>query len=88
MASRKNGALYVGVTSNLVGRIWKHKNQVVDGHTEKYNIKLLVYFEQHLTMDEAILREKRIKKWKRQWKINLIEERNPDWLDLWEEING
>lgn len=86
LSSRKAGALYIGVTSDLISRIWKHKNEAVEGHTEKYNIKQLVYFEQHLTMEEAILREKRLKKWNRQWKINLIEKSNPEWLDLWNEI--
>ena len=75
------------MTSNLIERVWKHKNEVVDGHSAKYNIKQLVYFEQYLTMEEAILREKRLKKWNRAWKINLIEEANPDWKDLWNEIN-
>ena len=87
LASRKEGALYIGVTSNLIERVWKHKNEVVDGHSAKYNIKQLVYFEQYLTMEEAILREKRLKKWNRAWKINLIEESNPNWKDLWNEIN-
>lgn len=87
LASRKQGALYIGVTSNLIERIWKHKNEVVDGHSAKYNIKQLVYFEQYLTIEEAILREKRLKRWNRSWKINLIEEANPDWKDLWNEIN-
>ena len=88
MASKKEGALYTGVTSDLVARIWQHKNQVVTGHTEKYKIKQLVYFEQHLTMEAAITREKQIKKWNRQWKINLIEKSNPGWLDLWGQIVG
>ena len=86
LASRRGGALYIGVTSDLIGRIWQHKNRVVKGHSEKYKTSQLVYFEQHLSMEDAILREKRMKKWNRQWKINLIEERNPEWLDLWGQI--
>jgi len=88
LASKKDGALYIGVTSNLIERIWQHKNSVISGHTKKYNIKILVYFEQHLTMETAITREKQIKKWNREWKINLIEKTNPDWLDLWKQITG
>ena len=88
LASKKGGALYTGVTSNLVARIWQHKNDVVAGHTGKYKIKQLVYFEQHETMETAIIREKQIKKWNRQWKINLIEKSNPGWLDLWNQIVG
>ncbi|MGJ8663597.1 MAG: GIY-YIG nuclease family protein [Marinicella sp.] len=88
LASKKDGALYVGVTSNLVARIWQHKNNVVAGHTEKYKIKQLVYFEQHATMETAITREKQIKKWRRQWKINMIEKSNPNWNDLWAQIVG
>ncbi len=88
LASKKDGALYVGVTSNLVARIWQHKNHVVAGHTEKYKIKQLVYFEQHANMETAITREKQIKKWNRQWKINMIEKSNPNWVDLWSQIVG
>ena len=88
LASKKNGALYIGVTSNLIERIWQHKNNVVAGHTKKYNIKDLVYFEQHLTMDAAIKREKQMKKWNREWKVNLIEKSNSNWLDLWSQITG
>ncbi len=86
MANKKNGTLYIGVTSNLVQRIWKHKNKQIPGFTEKYNINNLVYFEQHETMEYAITREKQMKKWKREWKINLIEKDNEDWLDLWSRI--
>lgn len=86
LVSRKGGALYIGVTSDLVARIWQHRNEVIEGHSKKYNTKQLVYYEQFVTMDEAILREKRMKKWNRQWKINLIEADNPDWMDLWDEI--
>ena len=88
MASKSNGTLYVGVTSNLLQRVYQHKNNLVEGFTKKYAVHNLVYFEQHLDMYAAITREKQIKKWNRQWKINLIQEQNPKWLDLWEEING
>ena len=86
LASKKNGTLYIGVTSNLIQRIWQHKHKQVTGFTEKYNVHLLVYYEQHETMESAIVREKQMKKWKRDWKISLIEKNNPQWRDLWEEI--
>lgn len=86
LASQKNGTLYLGVTSNLVQRVWQHKNNEVEGFTKKYQIHQLVYFEQHETMESAIIREKRLKKWKREWKINLIEKENPEWHDLWSSI--
>lgn len=88
LASDRNGTLYTGVTSELVGRTWQHKEHVVDGFTKKYDVTKLVWYELHGTMDSAILREKRIKAWKRQWKIRLIEEMNPYWNDLWPEITG
>lgn len=86
LASKKNGTLYIGVTSNLIQRIWQHKNKQVAGFTEKYGVHLLVYYEQHEMMESAIIREKQMKKWKRDWKIGLIEKDNPQWRDLWEEI--
>lgn len=86
LASQRSGTLYTGVTSDLVKRVWQHKNKVHDGFTAKYNIHMLVYFEAHKTMPAAITREKQIKKWNRQWKINLIEKENPRWRDLWEDI--
>jgi putative endonuclease len=86
LASRKDGALYIGVTSNLAKRVWEHKENVVRGHTYKYNIKQLFYYEVSDDMENAILREKRIKTWKRDWKIQLIEGFNPEWRDLYEEI--
>ena len=82
----KNGVLYIGVTSNLVGRIWQHKNKVVKGFTQKYNLKLLVYFEIHTDINSAIHREKRLKEWKREWKIALIEKDNPEWYDLYDGL--
>jgi putative endonuclease len=78
--------LYTGVTSDLIKRIWEHKNEVVEGFSRRYGIHLLVYFELHSNMLSAITREKQIKKWNRAWKIRLIESVNPEWRDLWNEI--
>ena len=86
MASRRNGTLYVGVTSDLVQRVWHHKEGVVEGFTSKYAVKMLVYFEPHETAESAITREKQLKKWERAWKIRLIEEVNPGWRDLYGDI--
>ncbi|MBU1174238.1 MAG: GIY-YIG nuclease family protein [Alphaproteobacteria bacterium] len=86
LASRRNGTLYVGVTSNLVQRIWQHKNHVVDGFTHDHDVTDLVWYELHGTAETAIAREKQIKKWNRAWKLRLIEEDNPDWRDLYEDI--
>ena len=86
MASRKYGAIYVGVTGDLVGRAYLHREDVVRGHTSRYHIHNLVWFEQHDDPSAAIRREKQIKKWLRAWKIELIEKTNPDWLDLYPEI--
>lgn len=86
LSSKKNGTLYIGVTSDLVKRIWQHKNKEVSGFTEKYDVSGLVYYEVHETMESAIVREKQMKKWKREWKINLIEKQNPEWKDLWKTI--
>ncbi|MBN2875287.1 MAG: GIY-YIG nuclease family protein [Spirochaetales bacterium] len=88
LASKRNGTLYVGVTSNLVKRIWEHKNHLADGFTRKYFVHHLVYFELHENMYSAITREKQLKKWHRQWKINLIEKVNPQWRDLYPELVG
>jgi len=86
LSSAKKGTLYIGVTSNLVQRIWQHKHGQVEGFTKKYDVHLLVYYEQHETMEAAITREKQLKKWNREWKIKLIEKSNPNWQDLWESI--
>ena len=86
LASRKNGTLYTGVTGDLLKRIWEHKNDFVDGFTQKYGVHKLVYFEQHEDMDSAITREKQIKKWNRSWKIHIIEKENPSWKDLYDEL--
>jgi putative endonuclease len=86
LASKRNGTLYIGVTSNLQKRAWEHKNDVIEGFTKQYRVHLLVYYELHGDMVSAITREKQIKKWNREWKIELIEEKNPDWKDLWNNI--
>ncbi len=86
LASRRNGTLYVGVTSQIVKRIHQHREGAVPGFTRKHGVKLLVWFEEHATMESAILREKRIKKWERDWKLELIEAANPDWRDLAEDF--
>ena len=86
LASKMRGTLYVGVTSNLVKRIWEHKQDLVPGFTKKYRIHDLVWFEQHDTMESAIGREKAIKEWKRAWKLELIEEENPQWQDLYDQL--
>ena len=86
LASKPFGTLYIWVTSNLVQRVWQHKQSLVDGFTKQYGIRRLVWYEAHDTMESAIGREKAIKKWDRAWKIRLIEEGNPDWADLYREI--
>lgn len=86
LAGKKNGTLYIGVTSDLVKRVWEHKNNLVKGFTEKYNVHLLVYYEQFEDIEQAILREKQMKKWNRYWKIKLINKINPNWDDLYEQI--
>jgi len=86
LASKRNGTLYVGVTSDLILRIAQHRDGSLKGFTTKYSIERLVWFENHASMEEAILREKRIKKWNRSWKLELIEAHNPDWLDLAEQF--
>ena len=86
LASRRNGTLYVGVTSDLVKRVYEHKSDVVDGFTKKYRVHNLVYFEMFDDIREAIEREKQIKRWKRRWKMRIIEEANPQWKDLYGEL--
>ena len=88
MASARNGTLYTGVTSNLVQRVWQHREGLMEGFTCQYGVKMLVWYEQHERMESAIAREKSIKKWRRAWKLRLIEEFNPQWQDLWAEIIG
>jgi putative endonuclease len=83
LASKPSGTLYVGVTTNLAQRVWEHKSKAVPGFTAKYGVDSLVWFEQHEDWEPAIRREKQIKEWKRNWKIELIETANPRWLDLY-----
>jgi putative endonuclease len=87
LASKRNGTLYVGVTNNLVRRVNEHKQKIVEGFTERYNVNILVYYEIFDDIRLAITREKRLKAWKREWKIRLIEERNPEWKDLYNELS-
>jgi putative endonuclease len=86
LASQRNGTLYVGVTSDLLRRVWEHRSDAVPGFTRHYGVKNLVYAEFHPTMESAIVREKRLKKWRRAWKIDLVERDNPKWRDLYEEL--
>ncbi|VVC84975.1 GIY-YIG nuclease family protein [Sideroxydans sp. CL21] len=86
LASKRNGTLYVGVTSDLVKRVWEHRNHVVAGFTKQHGVDQLVWYEVHETMESAIQREKAIKEWQRAWKLKLIEEFNPDWKDLYGTI--
>ena len=86
LASERNGTLYIGVTSNLVQRIWQHRNNQAAGFSQRYHVHLLVYFELHQDMAQAITREKQIKKWNQKWKLRLIQKLNPEWIDLWEQI--
>jgi putative endonuclease len=86
LASKRHGTLYIGVTNDLVRRVYEHKNDLVEGFTKKYGIHLLVYYEQYNNVESAIQRERQMKKWNRQWKIRRIERQNPDWRDLYDEI--
>ena len=86
LASKRNGTLYVGFTSDLLKRIYEHKNDLVEGFTKKYSVHLLVYYETSGSYEGALQREKQIKEWKRKWKLELIERSNPAWRDLYEEI--
>jgi putative endonuclease len=86
MASRKNGTLYVGMTDDLVRRVWEHREGQVEGFTKKYGVKLLVWFEEHPSRESAFEREQSIKRWKRAWKTALFRETNPGWYDLFPEL--
>ena len=88
LASNRNGTLYIGVTNSLIRRIQEHREGLVPGFTKRYAVKLLVYFETHSDINAAILREKRIKRWRRKWKLELIETHNSQWRDLWLELTG
>jgi len=86
LASRKHGTLYIGITRELVRRVYEHKNKIIKGFTTRYGVDRLVWFECYDDPTNAIVREKELKKWRREWKINLIEENNPEWLDLYPSI--
>jgi putative endonuclease len=88
LASRRNGTLYIGVTSDLTRRVWQHRTEAVDGFSARYGTKMLVYFEVYEDIETAIAREKALKKWRRQWKLELIEKNNPDWRDFYPDIVG
>ncbi len=88
MASKRNGTLYIGVTSDLIKRVWEHKNDLVEGFTKRYGVHHLVWYELHETMEAAIRRERQMKEWKRKWKLELIEKMNPTWKDLYNDIVG
>jgi len=86
LASKRNGTLYIGVTSDLVRRVYEHKNDLADGFTKKHAVHDLIYYEVFETIENAIIREKQLKKWKRGWKLKMIEKKNPDWKDLYADI--
>ena len=88
LATGKRGTLYIGVTSNLVARTWQHREHLVEGFTKRYNVTMLAWYELHGTMESAILREKQLKKWNREWKLRLVQEANPEWRDLRSDIVG
>ena len=83
LASQRNGTLYIGVTSDLIKRVYQHRENLIEGFTKRYNVHLLVWYESHETMESAILREKQLKNWSRSAKLRLIEQQNPNWTDLW-----
>ena len=86
MASKRNGTLYIGVTNDLIRRVYEHKNNLIEGFTNKYRVHKLVYWEQSENIESALQREKQLKIWKRQWKLALIEEHNANWQDLYEQL--
>lgn len=86
LASRRNGTLYMGVTGNLLRRVWHHRNLSAEGFSSRYSVHKLVYFEMHRDLREAITREQRLKTWHPAWKLRIIEEKNPQWIDLWDQI--
>ena len=88
LASKRNGTLYIGVTSNLAKRIWEHRNKRVEGFSSRYDVDSLVHYELFADAESAITREKQVKKWRRAWKIRLIENTNPEWKDLYDDMNA
>jgi putative endonuclease len=87
LANKPKGTLYLGMTDDLVKRIWQHRNDLIPGFTQRYGVKMLVWYESHESRESAFLRERQLKKWNRAWKIALIEKENPDWRDLWTELS-
>ncbi|PIU57147.1 MAG: endonuclease [Deltaproteobacteria bacterium CG07_land_8_20_14_0_80_38_7] len=86
LASQRNGTLYIGVTNDITRRVYEHKNNLIEGFTKKYKVHLLVYFEEFQNVEAAITREKQLKRWKRSWKLRLIQTENPEWNDLYQEF--
>jgi putative endonuclease len=86
LASRERGTLYIGLTSDLIKRVYEHKNDLADGFTKKHSVKMLVYYEMHDNFESAVTREKQMKKWKRAWKIELIENFYQEWKDLYDSL--
>ena len=86
LCRRRNGTLYIGMTSDLIKRVYEHKNRMVEGFTKEHGVHRLVWYETHKTPDAAILREKQIKRWERKWKLRIIEENNPEWKDLYDDL--
>ncbi|MGE0062973.1 MAG: GIY-YIG nuclease family protein [Xanthobacteraceae bacterium] len=86
LTNKRSGTLYIGMTDNLVKRIWQHREGVVEGFTNRYGLKLLVWFETHESRESAFARERQMKKWNRAWKLQLIDKQNPEWRDLWNDI--
>jgi putative endonuclease len=87
LASRRNGTLYIGMTDDLVCRVWEHRTGAVPGFTRDYEVKTLVWYEQHESRESALVRERQLKKWNRAWKLELIERQNASWRDLWDELH-
>jgi putative endonuclease len=88
LASRRNGTLYIGMTDDLPKRVWQHRTGVIPGFTKKYDVKMLVWTEEHESRESAFLRERQMKKWNRAWKLQLVEQENPEWRDLWDELQA
>ena len=88
LASRRNGTLYIGMTDDLPKRVWQHREGMLPGFTKRYDVKTLVWMEEHDSRESAFLRERQLKKWNRDWKLRLIENDNPNWRDLWGDLNA
>ena len=88
LASERNGTLYTGMTDDLVKRVWQHRNNVIPGFTQRYGVKMLVWYQPHDSRESAFMQERRLKKWNRAWKLALIEQKNPHWQDLWVEVSA